>query len=100
MQAMEILRSKNIAPDTPALFVSAQEAIENILECAEELALNLDLSRLASGEMYELLSIYGNCVREFHPENYHQERAALIRYYQTLKKCGLKDSDYASIDFS
>jgi hypothetical protein len=27
MQATKILRSRNIPPDTPALFVSAQEAI-------------------------------------------------------------------------
>jgi hypothetical protein len=80
--------------------VSAQEAIENLLECIAALNLDLDLSKLSSGEIHALLSTYGDCVREFHPENYHQERATLLRNYQTLRKCGLGDSDLASIDFS
>ncbi len=100
MNASEILQSKKISPTTAALFISAEEAIQEMLEYAVRADIKLDLQLLDAEELRLLISSYGNCVVEFHPEDYHPVRAAILRNYQLLKRCGLRDPDLEIIDFT
>jgi hypothetical protein len=45
-----------------------------------------------------LLDSYSECIVDYHPENYHQERAALLANFDMLKQYGLTSDDYNSLD--
>ncbi len=100
MDPRGLLESKGINPDKPAIDLSAEDALTYILEEAADLELELDLSRLTTNELLTLISSYGANVILFHPENGHQVRATLQENFEMLKKCGLKDEDYARFQFA
>lgn len=100
MNTEQLLQSKGISVDTPVLFISAQDALDNIVKYLERENLKLDLGALTSKEILTLISSYGECVVNYHPESYHQERATLLHNFDVLKKCGLQADDYEIIDFS
>lgn len=99
MNARELLKKLNINPDEPVLLITAEEALENILDAVEEYCPELKIEEMKREEILTLLKSYGGAVINYRPEKYHQERSALIENFDTLKKYGLPDKDYNSIDF-
>ena len=95
----KILDKLNINPQKVVLSMSGQEALENLLETIEEYCPDLKLEELSAEDMEILLKTYADCVIAFHPENSHQERAALSRNFEMLKKYGMTDGNYKSMDF-
>jgi hypothetical protein len=100
MNTNKLLRKLDINPEESALLITIEEAISNLVEAIEEYCPNLKIEKMSKGDLKELINSYGDCVVNYHPENYHQERATLLKNFEILKKYGLTDEDYDSLDFS
>lgn len=90
---------KHIELDRPILLVTAEEAIANLLEAIELYCPNLDITCMNKKDIDTLLDSYADCIVQYHFEDYHQERGALLRNFEMLKKYGMTDADYNSLDF-
>lgn len=99
MEVRELLKKKGINPDEPVFLITAEEALKSLLEAIEEYGPNLKVNKMIKEDIKALLGSYGHCVINYHPENYHQERAALLAKFEMLKRYGATDDDYDSIDF-
>ena len=99
MKSQKILQKLNIDPQKVVLSMSGQEALENLLEAIGQYCPDLKLEEMSTEEMEILLKTYADCVITFHPENYHQERAALSRNFEMLKKYGMTDENCKSLNF-
>ncbi len=100
MNSLKLLKKLGINPDEPILVITAEEALENLLEAINEYCPHLNLEKISKEDLLTLLKSYANSVVLYHPENYHQERGALIENFEMLEKYGLKEEDFNSIDFS
>jgi len=65
----------------------------------KEFCPSLRLSRLSKKEIEKLLDDYSDMVVNYHPENYHQERATFLKNEKMLRKYGLTDEDVTALDF-
>jgi|UniRef100_A0A7C6EG42 hypothetical protein len=83
----------------PVLLITAKEALENLSEAIEEYCPNLKIEKMTKEDLEILLNSYARSVINYHPENYHQERGALLKCFEMLKRYGLTDDNYNSIDF-
>lgn len=99
MDAKSILSKKKILADSPIFFVTAEEGLRALLEYIEEDELQLELSKLTRMELEKLLADYADCISLYHPDNYHQERGAILRNWEMLEKYGLSSDDYGMVDF-
>lgn len=99
MKPSTLLKRLDINPDEPVLLITAKEATENLLEVIEEYCPNLKINKMTREDITTLLHTYSNCVINYHPENCHQERAVLLENFEMLRRYGLTDDDYDSIDF-
>lgn len=99
MTAKQILKAKKIKTDQPILQIDVEEALGNLIEVKKEFCPSLRLSRLSKEEIEKLLDDYGDMVVNYHPENYHQERATFLKNEKMLRKYGLTDGDVAVLDF-
>jgi hypothetical protein len=99
MKPLTLLKKVGINFDEPVLLITAEESIENLLETIEEYCPNLKINKMTKKDIKTLLDSYGNCVINYHPEKYHQERATLLKNFEMLRRYGLTDDDYRYIDF-
>ncbi len=99
MTAKQILKAKKINIDQSILQIDAEEAFSNLIEAKKEFCSSLKLSRLSKKEIEKLLDDYGDMVVNYHPENYHQERATFLKNEKMLRKYGLTDEDITILDF-
>lgn len=99
MKPTTILRKVSINPDEPILLITAEEAMENLSEAIEECCPYLKINKMKKEDIETLLDSYSECIVDYHPEDYHQERAALLQNFEMLKRYGLTDDDYNSLDF-
>jgi len=100
MGAEELLGKIGIEPDKPILLITAHEALDRLMDTAKEYCSNnIRFDKMTKEEIQTLLSSYAECVFDYHPENSHQERAALVQNSHILKKYGLTNEDYNSLDF-
>jgi len=86
MKTANILKRVGINLDEPVLLITAEEVMENLLEAIEEYCANLKINKLTKDNIKALLDSYGECVIDYHPESYHQERGALLKNFETLEK--------------
>lgn len=100
MKPSAILKKTGIRPDDPVLLITVEEAMENLLEAIEEYCPHLKINRMKKEDIETLLDSYSECIVDYHPENYHQERAALLKNFEMLQRYGLTSDDYNSIDFN
>lgn len=96
----ELLISKNIDPSHNILSISSEEALSSLVAALEEFEIELDLNKLSKEELEKLLSDYAGAVIDYHPEDYHQERAALLKNSDVLIKHGLTEDDIEILDFA
>lgn len=99
MKPSTILKKAGINLDEPILLITAEEAMENLIETIEEYCPHLKINKMAKEDIETLFDSYGDCINDYHPEDYHQERAALLKNFEMLKRYGLNDDDYNAIDF-
>ena len=99
MKPSIILKKAGIKPDEPILLITAEEAMEKLFETIEEYCPNLKINEMSKKDLLALFNSYGDCIVDYHPENYHQERAALLANFDMLKQYGLTSDDYNSLDF-
>jgi len=99
MNPSTLLKTKGIKPEDSVLLISAEEALENLLETIEEYCPNLEIDKMTKDDISTLLNSYADCVYNYHPENQHQERAVLLKNFEMLKQYGLTEDDYDSLDF-
>jgi hypothetical protein len=99
MKPLTLLKRAGIKPNEPVLLITAEEAMENLSEAIEECCPHLKINKMKKDDIETLLESYSECIVDYHPENYHQERAALLRNFEMLQQYGLTADDYNSIDF-
>lgn len=99
MDATKILKKVGIDESESIMPVSAEEALESLIECIEEYCPNLQIDKLSKKELAILLQNYSDCISNFHPEGMHQERGALSRSEKILRKHGLTNDDIKVLDF-
>ncbi len=99
MNISALLKRRDINLNEPVLLITAKEALENLAEAIKEYCPNLKIEEMTKEDLETLLNSYADSVINYHPENYHQERGALLSCFAMLKRYGLTDEDYNSIDF-
>ena len=100
MSPSEILTKLGIDPDQPVLLITANDALWMLMDAACQFCEGeIRFDEMKKEEVESLLSTYGECVVDYHPENYHQARAALLQHFDVLKKYGAKEEDYEDLDF-
>jgi len=99
MKALTLLKKTGIKPDKPILSITTEEAVEALLEAIKEYCPDFEIDKMTPEDLQTLLSDYGNCIVNYHPENYHQERAVLLKHFDMLKRYGLTRDDFHSLDF-
>lgn len=99
MKPSTLSKRTGINLDEPVLLITAEEAMENLSEAIEESCPYLKINKMKREDIEALLDSYSECIVNYHPDNYHQERAALISNFEMLKRYGLTNDDYNSIDF-
>ncbi|MBI3585284.1 MAG: hypothetical protein HY096_15210 [Nitrospinae bacterium] len=99
MKPSTLLKRAGIKPNKPVLLITAEESLENLLEAIEEYCPNLEINKMTKKDIEVLLDDYANCIINYHPENCHQERAALLENFDMLKKYGITSDDYNQLDF-
>lgn len=100
MNTLELLQSKQLRAEFPVLVITAQDALNNITKYLKSENLQLDFTALTRQEILTLVTSYADCVVNYHPENSHPERAALLRNFETLKRCGLQNDAFEILDFA
>ena len=100
MNVTKLLSSKQISPSQTILQITAEEALSSIEEMLDEFSLKIDFNKLSKEELEELLYDYADAVVFYHPDDFHQERAAVMRNETVLKKYGLTDDDIETLDFT
>jgi hypothetical protein len=55
---------------------------------------------MSKNDLEILLDSLGDATVNYHPENFHQERAALLENSEMLKKYGLTDEEVNGLDFT
>jgi len=81
------------------LSITANEAIESLLEMMENFCSNFKISDLTRAELLSLFQSYAKCILLYHPENNHQERAALLANREILERHGVTKEEIEAIDF-
>jgi len=99
MKPSTLLKKKGIKPEESVLLISAEEALNNILETIEEYCPNLEIGKMTKEDISTLLNSYADCVVNYHPESQHQERAVLLKNFEMLKQYGMTENDYEALDF-
>ncbi|MCK4311539.1 MAG: hypothetical protein KAW88_02260 [Candidatus Cloacimonetes bacterium] len=100
MNAIDILKQKRINFDYSALSISAEDVLRRLIETINEWELDIKLDLMKKDELLILIDSFGEAVIDYHPENYHQERAVLLKHSDMLKKYGLTDEDICRLDFT
>lgn len=99
MEVSAILKKTGIKPDEPVVSITTGEALEYLLETIDEYCSTLCIEKMGREDLRTLLSSYGSAIIMYHPEKNHRERAALLENFDMLKKYGLTEDDYDSINF-
>ncbi len=99
MKAIAILKSKGIDPEKPVLLISREEALTRLIEAVQEFCPGLKIEEMSKEDLETLVDSLGNAIVNYHPEDYHQERSALLDNSKMLKKYGLTDDEIKRLDF-
>lgn len=99
MKPSTLLKRKGIKPEDSVLLITAEEALDDILETIEEYCPDLQIGRMTTKDISTLLNSYAECVIDYHPESRHRERAVLLKNFEMLKQYGMTEDDYDSLDF-
>lgn len=99
MNAKELLKQKGIDLNKPVLQIDRKEALENLMEVIDEYCPSVKIDKMSKKNLETLIDSLGSNIVNYHPEDYHQERGALLSNIEILKKYGLTDDEENAIDF-
>jgi len=99
MNVRKLLKQKGIDSKKLILEIDREEALESIMEAIEEYCPSVKIEKMSKKDLEGLIDSLGEDIVNYHPENYHQERSALLGFIKELKKCGLTDEEEDAIDF-
>lgn len=99
MNAEKLLKQKGIDSKKLVLEIDREEALAGIMAAIEEYCPSVKIEKMPKKDLEGLVDALGEDIINYHPENYHQERSALLGYIKELKKCGLTDEEEEAIDF-
>ncbi len=99
MNAKELLKQKGIDSDEPVLQINREEALVGIMVAIKKYCPSVKIEKMSKKDLEGLVDSLGEDIINYHPENYHQERSALLGHIETLKKCGLTDEEENILDF-
>lgn len=99
MNARNLLKQKGIDSNKSVLRIDREEALESLMEAIEEYCPSVKIEKMPKKDLEGLVDSLGEDIINYHPENYHQERSALLGFIDALKKCGLTDEEEDAIDF-
>ena len=100
MEISALLKKAGMKNDEPILLITAEEALENFWEAIKEYCPGLKIDKMSKKDLKTLLDSYSDCVINYHSENCHQERAALLQNFEMLTRYGLTEDDYECLDFT
>ena len=99
MNAEKLLKQKGIDPNEPVLRVDREEALISVMEAIKEYCPSVKIEKMPKKDLEGLVDSLGENIINYHPEDYHQERSALLGYIDALKKCGMTDEEEDMLDF-
>jgi hypothetical protein len=99
MSIDKLLLSKQINPSQTLLQITAEEALASIEEMLDDFSIEINFDKLSKEELEKLFFDYADAVVMYHPDSFHQERAAILKNEASLKKCGLTDDNIEELDF-
>ena len=99
MNAKTLLKQKGINPNKPVLQIDIEEALERLMEAISEYCPRVKIDKMSKKDLERLVDSLGSNIVNYHPENYHQERGALLGCIEILRKYGLTDEEEGMIDF-
>ena len=106
MQTKSILISKGINPKEPFLYVTKYEALERLIDFFEDWETDFPgknavsiFTKITKDELEVVFNAFASSIIDFHPENYHQERGAILRSWKIFEKYGFDRCDYDYVDF-
>ena len=99
MNAEQLLKQKGIDPKKLVLEIYREEALESLMEAIEEYCPSVKIEKMPKEDLEGLIDSLGESIINYHPEDYHQERDALLGSIDALKKCGLTNEEESAIDF-
>lgn len=99
MDALKILKDKGIDAEKPVLVVSREEALARLIEAILEFCPNLNIEKMSKIDLETLIDSMNDAILNYHPENYHQERSALLHNKKMLIRYGLTNEEIEVLDF-
>ena len=99
MNAKKLLEQKGIDPKKLVLEINREEVLAGLMEAIEEYCPSVKIEKMSKKDLEGLVDSLGESIINYHPENYHPERSALLSYIKELKKCGLTDDEEDMLDF-
>ena len=99
MNATKLLKQKGIDPKKLVLEINRVEVLVGLMEAIEEYCPSVKIEKMPKKDLEGLIDSLGANIINYHPEDYHPERSALLCYTDALKKCGLTDKEEDMLDF-
>lgn len=99
MNAKNLLKQKGIDSDKLVLQITREESLMSIMEAIKEYCPSVIIEKMSKKDLEVLVDSLGEDIIDYHPENYHQERAALLGCSNMLRKYGLTDAEWEVLDF-
>jgi len=69
------------------------------MEAIKEYCPSVKIEKMLKKDLEGLVDSLGKDIINYHPEDCHQERSALLGYIDALKKCGMTDEEEDMLDF-
>ncbi len=97
--SLNINENWKINLEEPIVVCLKKEALENLSDTLLEFCPHVRFERCTEEELEQIFSFYSHSISMYHPENNHQERAALMESFEILKKYGMTEVDVENLDF-
>lgn len=97
----QLFTSKGLNTNKVVLSITAKEVFLDIVAALDYcgLADKVDFNQFTTTELQLVFTEYAHTYSVYHPENYHQARAAILAYFSIFERCGLDADDYYLVDF-
>ena len=99
MNAQNLLKQKGIDSNKLVLQINREESLISIMEAINEFCPNVKIEKMSKEDLEILIDGLGENIINYHPENYHQEKSTLLSCSSILRKYGLTDYEYETLDF-
>ena len=99
MNVKNLLEQKGIDSSKSVLQISREESLASIMEAIKEYCPSVKIEKMTKENLEILVDSLGENIINYHPEDYHQERSALLGCSDMLRKYGLTEEGWEALDF-